>query len=102
MTGFRSYFKSHIKANLRPLIYIFAAVLVLTFLFGVEIQPTTRYDFNLQNSYSDYKSTLNIPVIFMCILSYIIPVMEFSFFKKRVNLDCAYSLPIALREMGKE
>ena len=100
MTGFRSYFKSHIKANLRPLIYIFAAVLVLTFLFGVEIQPTTRYDFNLQNSYSDYKSTLNIPVIFMCILSYIIPVMEFSFFKKRVNLDCAYSLPISRRAMG--
>ncbi len=100
MTSFRSYFKSHFKANLRPLIYILAAVLVLTFLIGVENQPSSRYDFELQQSYQDYKSTITTPVIFLCILAYIIPVMEFSFFKKRINLDCAYSLPISRRAMG--
>ncbi|MBQ7344020.1 MAG: hypothetical protein IJW53_04565 [Clostridia bacterium] len=100
MTSFKSYFKSHLKANIRPLIYILATVLVLTFLIGVENQPTSRYDFELQQYYQDYKSTLNTPVIFLCILTYVVPVMEFSFFKKRINLDCAYSMPISRVAMG--
>jgi hypothetical protein len=100
MTSFKSYFKSHLKANLRPLIYILAAVIVFTFLIGIADQPTAYYDYELNKSFPDYYSTLNTAVIFLCILVYVIPVMEFSFFKKRINLDCAYSLPISRRAMG--
>ena len=100
MTNVKQYFRSHLKANLRLIIYIFAAVLVVSFLFGIENQPTSRYDFELQKTFDDYKCTLNIPVTILAILTYVIPVMEFSFFKKRVNLDCAYALPISRRAMG--
>ena len=100
MTGFKSYFKLHFKANIRPLIYILATVIFLTFLLGIDNQPTTYYDYELNMSFPDYKSTLYIPVIFLSILSYVLPVLEFSFFKKRINLDCAYSLPISRIAMG--
>lgn len=100
MTSFKSYFKLHFKANIRPLIYILATVIFLTFLLGIDDQPTTYYDYDLNMSFPDYKSTLYIPVIFLSILAYVLPVLEFSFFKKRINLDCAYSLPISRRAMG--
>ena len=101
MTNFKEYFRSHLKANLRAMIYIFAVVLVLSFLLGITSQTSYRYDKTTGEQYI-YKcySTLYIPVIFLCILSYVLPVMEFSFFKKRINLDCAYSLPISRKAMG--
>lgn len=101
MTNFKEYFRSHLKASIRPIIYIFAAVLVLSFLMGINLQPSYRYNSAIGGRYIyDYYSTLYIPVVFLCMLAYILPVMEFSFFKKRINLDCAYSLPISRRAMG--
>ncbi len=101
MTNFKQYFRSHLKANIRAIIYILAVVLVLSFLLGVNLQPRSRYDREIKaNVIYDYYSTLYVPVIFLCILAYVLPVMEFSFFKKRINLDCAYSLPISRRAMG--
>ena len=101
MTNFKEYFRSHLKASIRPIIYIFAAVLVLSFLMGMNLQPSYRYNHSTGERYIyDYYSTLYIPVVFLCMLAYILPVMEFSFFKKRINLDCAYSLPISRRAMG--
>jgi len=100
MTSFKSYFKLHFKANIRALIYILAAVTVFTFLLALDGQPTAYYDFELNRSIPGYKSTLYIPIIFPSVLSYVLPVLEFSFFKKRINLDCAYSLPISRRAMG--
>ena len=87
MTNFKQYFRSHLKANLRPFLYIFVAVLVFTFLLETNMAP-------------HYETALTAPVILICVLAYILPVMEFSFFKKRINLDCAYSLPISRRAMG--
>ena len=92
MTGFKSYFSAHVRSNFKPLIYIVISVLVLSFIMGMSYQPQTFND--------DYNSTLYIPVLFMCVLCYIVPVMEFSFFKKRRNLDCAYALPISRKAMG--
>ena len=103
MTEFNQYFRSHLKSTIRPFIYILVAVLVITLLIGIsQHQPIRHYDYNTGEwVYSqNYDSLLSVPVTFMCILIYVIPVIEFSFFKKRINLDCAYSLPISRRAMG--
>ena len=100
MTNFKAYFRLHLKADIKPFIYILAVVLVLTFLMGMSLQPVERFDHFTGKLYIEYHSTLYIPVVFLCILTYVLPVMEFSFFKKRIHLDCAYSLPISRRTMG--
>jgi len=102
MTEFNQYFRSHLKSTIRPFIYILVAVLVITLLIGISQQQIKYYNYNTGKwSYSqDYESLLYVPVMFMCILTYVIPVIEFSFFKKRINLDCAYSLPISRKAMG--
>ena len=100
MTNFKQYFRSHIKSNIKPLIYILVAVLFFTFCIGMNNQKVFRYDPELQQMMVHYVSTLYIPVIVLGVLSYILPIMEFSFFKKRINLDCAYSLPISRNCMG--
>ena len=100
MTNFKEYFRSHLKENIRPMIYILAAVLVMTFLISAGSQEVSYLDYATQKWETEYYATLYVPVLFLCILAYILPVMEFSFFKKRINLDCAYSLPISRRAMG--
>lgn len=100
MTNFKEYFRSHMKANLRSLICILAVVLLLSFLFGTNNQPAGVYDPVTEKFVPYYRSTLGISVTFLCILAYVLPVTEFSFFKKRINLDCAYALPISRRAMG--
>ena len=99
MTCFKQYFRAHLKSELRAITCILVSVLVLTFLIGFNAQLTWRYDSNF-GRVPDYNSTLYIPVVVISILAYVLPVMEFSFFKKRINLDCAYSLPISRRTMG--
>lgn len=94
MINFKQYFRSHLKANLKPIIYIITVVLFLTFMIAINEEKT--YSFGTAR----FQSTLSVPVMFMSILSYVLPIMEFSFFKKRINLDCAYSLPISRRTMG--
>ena len=98
MTNFRQYFKKHLKDNIRTLIYVHTVVLVLTFILGMNLQPVYKYGDSPR--LVAYNATLYIPVIFLGILAYVLPVTEFSFFKKRINLDCAYSLPISRKAMG--
>ena len=100
MTNFKRYFRSHLKANIKPFIYIAAAVLVLTFIIAFYAQQTRVYNKELEQIVDGYSPALGTPVAFAIILSYVIPVLEFSFFKKRNHLDCAYSLPISRRAMG--
>ncbi len=100
MTNFKQYFRAHLKANIRSLIYILAIALLLTALNGINVQPIEYHDYETGKMVSYYSSMLTIPVMFMCILVYVLPVREFSFFKKRINLDCVYSLPISRRAMG--
>ena len=98
MTGFKSYFRSHLKSSGRILLYLTAITLLLTLVIG--LNDATGREWNGESYYTTYKSTINVPVIFLCLLAYIVPVLEFSFFKKRINLNCAYSMPIARRAMG--
>ena len=101
MTNFKSYFRYHLKANLKPLLFILAVVVTMTFVIGINSQPRWQYVDALDKAIVvDYFSTLFLPVTFLCILVYVFPVMEFSFFKKRLHLDCAYSLPVSRKNMG--
>ena len=101
MTNFRRYFRAHLKESIIPMIYIFSVVLFFTVLVGMNMQTSYYYGADGQVlSVREYESTIGTPVTFLYILIYVLPVMEFSFFKKRINLDCAYALPISRRAMG--
>ena len=104
MTNFKRYLRSHLCSELRGVICILAAIVVLSLVIGINEQPTGGYEHDpktgIEYVVTDYKSTLFIPVLFMCIFAYVLPIFEFSFFKKRINLDCAYALPISRRAMG--
>jgi len=100
MTNFKQYFRSHLKANAKTILFIMAAVLIFTLFISSIGQEAVVYDIEAKEYITEYYSMLDGPAIFLCILIFVIPVMEFSFFKKRINLDCAYSLPISRRSMG--
>lgn len=100
MTSFKSYFSAHVRSNFKPLTYITVITLALTLILGLTNQPYDEWDYVTETLTPDYRSTLYIPVIFLCVLAYVLPLMEFSFFKRRRNLDCAYALPISRRAMG--
>ena len=85
MTNFKQYLRSHMKSSFRSFIYILVAVIVLSLVIGLSDQPTYDYDPQLEQPVRAYTATLYIPILFMSILAYAIPVMEFSFFKKRIN-----------------
>lgn len=95
MTNFKRYFRSHLRANLLPFLYILAAILILTFIIGRSTNVGLIHRGN-----KTYRSTINVPVIFLFFLAYVLPVMQFSFFKRRINLDFVYSLPISRRSLG--
>ena len=87
------------RSGIRPFVCILVVALVVTLLVGISEQPDMAY--SIDGMYvDDYNSTLYLPVVLMCVLVYALPVMEFSFFKKRINLDCAYALPISRKTMG--
>lgn len=95
-----AYFKSHLKDNLTPLIYITVLVFMLSLILSIYLQPYRIYDANYDEPIIAYRSCLAIPSTVIGILAYIIPFQQFSIFKKRRNLDCFYSLPISRREIG--
>ena len=99
MINFKQYLKRHLRENVRTLICIYSVVLVLTFAFVVDQQVIHNYYQGALYSIH-YNATLYIPTMFLCILAYVLPVTEFSFFKKRNHLDCVYSLPISRKAMG--
>lgn len=99
MKNAKTYFCSHLRASLRPLLYLLVSVCVLTLVIGLRMQPIGVYTAS-EFVATDYRSTLYSPVIFLYILVLVLPAMEFSFFKRRISLDCAYALPITRRAMG--
>jgi len=97
MTNFKQYFRSHIRQNGKNLICIFVIAITLTFVLAITEQPHVLL--HNQDKYCRF-NTLFAAVYYMIILVYILPVIQFSCFKKRINLDCAYSLPVSRRTMG--
>ena len=97
MTGFISYFRAHLRSGVKTLIYLIAITLILTVIIGMNAQVEEPFQ---ADDPPTYRSTLYIPVIVLVILIYLVPLLEFSFFKKRINLNCAYSMPISRRAMG--
>ena len=100
MTGFKTYFRSHLKSNSRILIYLLVITLVLTLVVGINSGISKNWASMLKDYVTYYYSTIDVPIVFLCLLAYIAPVLEFSFFKKRINLNFAYSMPISRRAMG--
>ena len=100
MTSFKSYFRSHLKSNGNILLYLTVIALVLTLVIGISSGTGVYRDSKLATPVTTYRSTIGVPVVFLCILAYIAPVLEFSFFKKRINLNCAYAMPISRRALG--
>ena len=100
MTNTKQYFKAYLRQNLKFIIIVLALVIVVSFIWGLNDQPAKYHDRHTDVIYEYYRSTLSIPVYVLIVFSVVFPVKEFSFFKKRINLDCAYSLPISRKAMG--
>lgn len=100
MTSFKSYFRSHLKSNGNILLYLTVIALVLTLVIGISSGTGAYWDSKLEAPVTTYHSTIDVPVVFLYLLVYIAPVLEFSFFKKRINLNCAYAMPISRRALG--
>ncbi len=91
--SFKPYLRDRIKAALLPIICLTVAAVVIT-LFAAIPSQRTEYPGGT-GSRVFYYCTLEIPVTLMVILCYLAPVLAFSPFKKRRNLDCFYALPIS-------
>ena len=100
MTSFKSYFRSHLTSNGNILLYLTVITLVLTLVIGISSGTGAYWDYKLATLVTTYRSTIDVPVVFLYLLVYIAPVLEFSFFKKRINLNCAYAMPISRRALG--
>ncbi len=109
----RAYFKSHFKQNLRPFIIILSVCLILCLVLGLSIVTPGFTYFHYTNDPPAHSGGciheeparpviphLNIPVAILCVLCFVAPILEFSTFKQRRNLDCWYSLPISKRALG--
>jgi len=89
-----AYLREHLRANLKLMIYLMALALVITFALASEAQIH-----EYANS-TEYFSSIGIPVTLLVIGCYVLPVVEFSPFKKRRNLDCFYALPLSRRALA--
>ena len=99
----RSYMRSHLRANLKTLLYLLGFAIAITFIMSVPGQCTETWyydEFDNRISRYYYDCMLGLPVTILSVSAFALPLLEFSFFKKRRNLDCAYALPISRREMG--
>lgn len=91
----KAYLRDHIRDNLKSFLYIVVICMAITFVFAINGQISINYKNEME-----YASLIGVPATLLIICAYVIPVMEFSVFKKRVNLDCLYALPINRRELA--
>lgn len=102
--AFKAYFRDHFRSKTKLLICLVVFALMLTLITAVGGQRSeytyTDYETDTEITRVSYDSCIDLQQRILIICSFIIPVIEFSFFKKRRNLDCAYALPISRREMG--
>ncbi len=101
MTEFKSYFKRHFKEKLPFIFYTSVASFLLSLVAALSREPIPSYVSSSIWPYAyRYEASLWTSSLILCFFSIIIPVLEFSCFKKRRNLDLFYSLPISRRSLG--
>ena len=100
----KSYFRYHFRSKWKLLLCLTAIALVLTLLFASgQKESWTYYDddsFMNEITRENYEWTVGNSVFMLIVCGAILPVTEFSVFKKRRNLDCFYGLPVTRRQMG--
>ena len=99
----KSYFRYHLRSKWKLLLCITVIALALTFFNSIGTQKSewTRTDYNgVKTRVVEYSFTPGSPYAVLLFCGCLLPITEFSFFKKRRNLDCIYGLPITRREMG--
>lgn len=100
---FKAYFRAHFRSKIKLLLCLLIFALALTSISAFDGQKSEysyydRDDVLVHHVY--YYTNLGLQVFILCALAYILPVLEFSLFKKRKNLDCFYALPVSRKAMG--
>ena len=79
MKNTRAYLRHQIKTNLRTFLYISAISLLFTFVIGFNTSPKDYYLVKSESEgalyMASYSSTLYLPVIVLCVLCYLIPML---------------------------
>ena len=97
----KSYFWYHLRDKLKVLLFFVVLALSLTFIFATEQRAEGYYyEEETMVSVEQFEWTVGSPFLLLIIYSTILPVTEFSCFKKRRNLDCFYGLPVTRKELG--
>lgn len=98
MKAIGRYFLNRGKSALKPLLYFSVIGLVFCLSIALTRQAVEGTFFNVETRENEprisYHATLYAPVLILCFLCYIVPVQQFSIFKKRRNLDCLYATPV--------
>ncbi len=99
----KAYFRYHFRSKWKLLLCIVAITLVLTVIASSGQRrewSSIDFDTHIAVNHVDYSYTSGVFNSVILICGCMLPITEFSFFKKRRNLDCVYGLPITRREMG--
>ena len=88
------YFKRHFISNLKTVI-IMTAVCCLACMLS--LSPLTKL---ISSVSKEAMPNLWPSSVVLCITSILAPILQFSTFKRRRNLDMWYSLPISRRDIG--
>ena len=90
--AFKAYFRDHFRSKLKLLLCLLIVALVLTLIYSVGGQKDeyTYYDYEAEIDVTNvnYNTYLGLQIFILCVCAYILPVLEFSLFKKRKKISC--------------
>lgn len=95
-----SYFRYHFLQSGKFILFISIVSGIISFITAINWQPVYRYNGGGEYVLKYYNPTLEFSVFVIWFLCFLVPVLQFSFFKKRRNLDYIYSMPISRTEVG--
>lgn len=95
-----AYFRYHFLKSGKFILFISIVAGIISFITAINGQPVYRYNEVGEYVLKYYKPTLEFSVFVIWFLCFLVPVLQFSFFKKRRNLDYIYSMPISRTEVG--
>ncbi|MBR3750384.1 MAG: hypothetical protein IKK58_01290 [Clostridia bacterium] len=94
------YFKQHFRSSLKTIIIITALCLMLCMLFTATFQVQKHVGIETGEVSYTYHPTLGMSVFVLCVMSILAPILQFSTFKRRRDLDMWGALPIKRRALG--